>query len=79
MIAALLKDGMERAMEIPELKDAVGRMKLVCQDSTEGMKNLDFKPDIVLLDPMFPARQKSALIKSSFSMLIFYAYRWSVN
>jgi 16S rRNA (guanine1516-N2)-methyltransferase len=69
VIAALLKDGMERAMEIPELKDAVGRMKLVCQDSTEGMKNLDFKPDIVLLDPMFPARQKSALIKKKFQLI----------
>ena len=69
VIAALLKDGMERAMEIPELKNAVGRMKLVCGDSTEGMKNLDFKPDIVLLDPMFPARQKSALIKKKFQLI----------
>ena len=69
VIAVLLKDGMERAMEIPELKEAVGRMKLVCGDSTEGMKNLDFKPDIVLLDPMFPARQKSALIKKKFQLI----------
>ncbi|SFO38317.1 16S rRNA (guanine1516-N2)-methyltransferase [Pseudobutyrivibrio sp. JW11] len=69
VIAALLKDGMERAMEIPELKEAVGRMKLVWGDSTEGMKNLDFKPDIVLLDPMFPARQKSALIKKKFQLI----------
>ena len=69
VIAALLKDGMERAMEIPELKEAVGRMKLVCGDSTEGMRNLDFKPDIVLLDPMFPARQKSALIKKKFQLI----------
>jgi len=69
VIAVLLKDGMERASEIPELKEAVGRMKLVCGDSTEGMKNLDFKPDIVLLDPMFPARQKSALIKKKFQLI----------
>ena len=69
VIAVLLKDGMERAMEIPELKEAVGRMKLVCGDSTEGMRKLDFKPDIVLLDPMFPARQKSALIKKKFQLI----------
>ncbi len=69
VIAVLLKDGMERALEIPELKEAVGRMKLVCGDSTEGMKKLDFKPDIVLLDPMFPARQKSALIKKKFQLI----------
>lgn len=69
IIAALLLDCMERAMEIPELKDAVGRMKLVCQDSTVGLRELDFKPDIVLLDPMFPARQKSALIKKKFQLI----------
>ena len=69
VIVVLLKDGMERALEIPELKEAVGRMKLVCGDSTEGMRKLDFKPDIVLLDPMFPARQKSALIKKKFQLI----------
>ena len=69
IIAALLKDGMERASSIPELKEAVGRMKLVCGDSTSGMRNLDYQPDIVLLDPMFPARQKSALIKKKFQLI----------
>ena len=69
VIAALLEDGMARAREIPELRAAVGRMELVCGDSVEGMKNLDYKPDIVLLDPMFPARQKSALIKKKFQLI----------
>lgn len=69
VIALLLQDCMERAMEIPELKEAVGRMTLVCGDSTIAMKSLDYKPDIVLLDPMFPERQKSALIKKKFQLL----------
>lgn len=69
IIAALLQDCMERAAEIPELKDAVGRMELICGDSVAGMQNLDYKPDIVLLDPMFPARQKSALIKKKFQLI----------
>lgn len=69
IIAVLLQDCMERAAEIPELKDAVARMELVCGDSVAGMKNLDYKPDIVLLDPMFPARQKSALIKKKFQLI----------
>ena len=69
VIAALLQDAMERAKEIPELTDAVSRMELVCGDSVEGMKKLDYKPDIVLLDPMFPARQKSALIKKKFQLI----------
>lgn len=69
IIAVLLQDCMERALEIPELKDAVGRMTLVCGDSVNAMKKLDYKPDIVLLDPMFPERQKSALIKKKFQLL----------
>ena len=69
VIAALLQDAMERARDISELKDAVSRMELICGDSVEGMKNLDYKPDIVLLDPMFPARQKSALIKKKFQLI----------
>ena len=69
IIAVLLQDCMERALEIPELKDAVGRMTLVCDDSVKAMKELDYKPDIVLLDPMFPERQKSALIKKKFQLL----------
>ncbi|MDC7279085.1 MULTISPECIES: class I SAM-dependent methyltransferase [Pseudobutyrivibrio] len=69
IIAVLLQDCMERAAEIPELKAAVGRMELICGDSVEGMKNLDYTPDIVLLDPMFPARQKSGLIKKKFQLI----------
>lgn len=69
IIAVLLQDCLERAAEIPELKEAVGRMELICGDSVKGMKELNYKPDIVLLDPMFPARQKSALIKKKFQLL----------
>lgn len=69
IIAALLQDCMERAKEIPELKDVVSRMELVCGDSVQGMKELSYKPDIILLDPMFPARQKSALIKKKFQLI----------
>ena len=69
IIAALLQDCMDRAREIPELMEAVGRMELVCGDSVQGMRSLDYKPDIVLLDPMFPARQKSALIKKKFQLI----------
>ena len=69
VIAALLQDAMERARQIPELRETVARMELVWGDSVEGMKKLDYKPDIVLLDPMFPARQKSALIKKKFQLI----------
>jgi 16S rRNA (guanine1516-N2)-methyltransferase len=69
VIHALLTDALDRAKAIPELAEIVGRMALRHADSIEGMKNLDFTPDVILLDPMFPARQKSALVKKKLQMI----------
>lgn len=69
VIAFLLEDAMKRAEDIPELRDAIGRMHLIKSSSIEAMKNLDYKPDVVYLDPMFPERSKSALIKKKFQLL----------
>ena len=69
IIAELLKDALERAQQIPELKEIVGRMKVFEEDSILAMQNLDYEPDVILLDPMFPERTKSALIKKKFQIL----------
>lgn len=69
VIAALLEDALRRAGEIPELADIVGRMELFATDSVVALSNLSVFPDVVLLDPMFPARQKSGLIKKKFQLL----------
>ncbi len=69
VIAALLRDALRRAAEIPELADAVGRMEFFEEDSVAALAKLDAPPDVILLDPMFPARQKSALIKKKFQLL----------
>jgi 16S rRNA (guanine1516-N2)-methyltransferase len=44
-------------------------MELIYGDSIEAMKRLSAVPDVILLDPMFPKRQKSALIKKKFQLL----------
>ena len=69
IIAELLKDALERAQKIPELAEIVGRMKVFEEDSILAMQNLDYTPDVILLDPMFPERTKSALIKKKFQIL----------
>lgn len=69
VIAALLKDALDRAMEISELKEAAGRMHFTEGNSIDNMSKLEIVPDVVLLDPMFPARQKSALVKRKFQLL----------
>jgi 16S rRNA (guanine1516-N2)-methyltransferase len=69
MIAALLCDALERAAEIPELKPIVERMEFHEEDSLKALEKLTEAPDVIYLDPMFPARQKSALVKKKFQML----------
>ncbi len=69
VIAALLADALERAKGVPELADIVSRMHLTNGDSVEAMKHLSIQPDLILLDPMFPERQKSGLIKKKFQLL----------
>ena len=68
-IAALLRDGLQRAARVPELAETVSRMELFEADSITALPALPQPPEVVLLDPMFPQRQKSALVKKKFQLL----------
>lgn len=68
-IAALLKDALKRGAEDPELTETVSRMEVLEGDSTELLPKLSVTPDVVYLDPMFPERKKSALIKKKFQLI----------
>lgn len=69
VIAALLKDSLRRAARIPEFSDVTGRMELHEGDSIAVMRRLTIPPDVILLDPMFPEKQKSSLTKKKFQLL----------
>jgi len=69
VIAALLEDALMRARDDEELAPIVSRMELHKENSIEALKNMEFAPDVVFLDPMFPARSKSGLIKKKFQLL----------
>lgn len=69
IIAALLADGLRRAVNDPVLSGVVGHMSLVEGDSIEILPSLTEAPDVVYLDPMFPARTKSAAVKKKFQLL----------
>ncbi len=69
VIYELLKNAIDRATEIPELAEAVSRMTVYNEDSVNGMTEMAIIPDVVLLDPMFPERQKSALVKKKLQMI----------
>ena len=69
VIAALLSDALQRAAKIPEFTAIAERMHLHEGDSILAMRHLERQPDVVVLDPMFPERQKSALVKKKFQLL----------
>ncbi len=62
-VAALLADGLRRAALAPATADWLPpRMQLVHLSAIEALHSLA-APDVVFLDPMFPPREKSALVK----------------
>lgn len=69
VIAALLSDALGRALLDPQLRDIVSRMTLIEGDSVKGMSELSKAPDIIYLDPMFPARTKSGLVGKKLQLL----------
>lgn len=69
MIGLLLWDTLRRGEGDDRLAPILERMELHMEDSIHAMRQRTVSPDIVVLDPMFPERQKSGLIKKKFQML----------
>ncbi len=68
-VFALLEDALLRAVENPELSGPASRIKTINGDSVKAMKDLPFVPDVIYLDPMFPERTKSALVRKKFQLI----------
>ncbi len=66
-IFALLEDGLIRAAGDVETAVIAGRMQLALGDAGQQLEALvakaGFSPEVIHLDPMFPHRDKSALVK----------------
>jgi 16S rRNA (guanine1516-N2)-methyltransferase len=64
LIAALLADGLQRAQADAEVAAIVARMNLLGGNAIDLMKAWhDEAPQVIYLDPMFPHRDKTALVK----------------
>jgi len=67
VVAALLADGLARALACPEpdIAAIARRLDLIRADAVAYCNALteNQRPDVIYLDPMFPASQKSALVK----------------
>ena len=64
-IAALLRDGLARALADDNTRAAAERMQLHSGDAVTIMERCveHDRPDVIYLDPMYPHRSKSALVK----------------
>ena len=69
VVAALLADGLERARRNPALAAIAERIHLVADDARTALGSLGEHPMVIYLDPMFPERSKSALVKQELRLL----------
>lgn len=69
IICALLKDAVRRGSKVAELKETMTRMKVVEGDSIQKLAELSEEPDVIVLDPMFPDKNNTALVKKKFQMI----------
>ncbi len=71
VVALLLRDGLTRAATLPELEKLVARIQVRAADARDVMTSLieTERPDVVMVDPMFPERRKAARAKQEMQLL----------
>ena len=72
VLYTLIKDGIRRGLEHPDSKAVLNNfMNLVYGDSITYMEQLspDTRPDVIYMDPMYPERKKTALVKKDMQIL----------
>lgn len=74
LLAEQLRDALLRGSAVESIREIISNMQLVETNSIEYMQQLATRtdvifPDVVYLDPMFPERTKSALVKKEMRAL----------
>ncbi len=67
LLVELITDALERAKKI--IPETIAHITLVHDDAKNFLKNTSHKPNIIYLDPMYPHRNKSALVKKEMRIL----------
>jgi 16S rRNA (guanine1516-N2)-methyltransferase len=70
-VAAILADALSRGLENETIKQIIANMNLITGNSIEILKSIapENYPDVIYLDPMFPERTKTALVKKEMRIL----------
>lgn len=71
LIAVLLDDALQRASNNSDIAEVITRMSLINHDATTYLNTLEktHYPDVIYIDPMYPSRDKSALVKKDMRLL----------
>ena len=70
VIAKLLEDGLRRAEQDEKIGTMIKeKLSLTCGDSRQELERVPFEPEVIYLDPMFPQKEKTALVKKEMRML----------
>lgn len=69
IIAALLRDGLQRAARSPQIAAITARMHVTVSDVVDFFSTTNQRPEVIYLDPMFPERSKTAKVKQELRLL----------
>ena len=70
VIAKLLEDGLRRAEQDEKIGTLIKEnLSITWGDSRQELLHVPFIPEVIYLDPMFPHKEKSALVKKEMRML----------
>jgi 16S rRNA (guanine1516-N2)-methyltransferase len=71
LIATLIKDALLRAVNNDDITTVIQRMSLINNDAIEYLTKLEqqSRPEVIYMDPMYPSREKSALVKKDMRLL----------
>ncbi|MDQ7073432.1 MAG: class I SAM-dependent methyltransferase [Gammaproteobacteria bacterium] len=69
LIATLLKDALQRARANSNIAMVISRMSLLNNDAITYLSQCEKQADVIYMDPMYPSREKSALVKKEMRLL----------
>jgi 16S rRNA (guanine1516-N2)-methyltransferase len=71
VIATLIEDALNRAKDNEDISDVIKQMVLINKDAVTYLNNLEEqnRPEVIYMDPMYPSREKSALVKKDMRLL----------
>lgn len=70
VIAKLLEDGLHRAEQDKKIGPLIkGKLTLTNGESLKELSHVPIEPEVIYLDPMFPHKEKAALVKKEMRIL----------